>query len=148
MGSITSLRSAPQHTALTKMYKDVGWDAPRQHGFCRRVIGHEQPRTRGDAQKLYQALHAMLLRLVRPYRPQLRVLVNTLAANRADLSEWERQFVADQQRRLSQHKPVTVQMIKKTRQIAHVRGVDCGFPSFRELAKADDARRARRREHT
>ncbi|MDK2902461.1 MAG: hypothetical protein PWQ93_380 [Clostridiales bacterium] len=52
-----------QFKLITHMYQDMGWyDSRRQIGFNKRMTGYAWPQTRSDANKIIEALKAMLRR--------------------------------------------------------------------------------------
>ena len=49
---------------IQSLYEQLGWPEPeRQRGFCQRVIKKPWPQTRGEANKIFEGLKAILARL-------------------------------------------------------------------------------------
>jgi len=63
-----------QQAVLEHLYKDAGINNPK--GFCERVIKKPWPQTRADANKLYQALEAMIVRKIS--RDEVQTILWTL----------------------------------------------------------------------
>lgn len=58
-----ALISKQQIKLIEHMYQDMGWyDRRRQIGFNKRITGYAWPQTRADANKVIEALKAMLAR--------------------------------------------------------------------------------------
>lgn len=125
---------------IGKLSKDLGWDTARQKGFNKRVCGREVPLTTIDGSKIMQGQQAMLMSRVRPHYAAFTGLVSRLRDGADVLTPWERRFLKDIVRKLG-GRSITPRLIKKVREIAHKHDIECGFPSFRELAKAADLRR-------
>jgi len=145
MGTTATIRSGAQLTALKKLYADLGWNEKRQKGMNLRVIKKDTPLTDKDAQKVYQALDRYLMHRVQPHYIAFTQLVYAMESEGHLLTEWERGFVADVSRRIRSSMKVTVKMVKKIREIAHVRDFELTFPNFREISEAADAQRREKR---
>jgi len=119
--------------AIQALYADLRWNKDRQIGFNKRTCGQPWPQTTKEANKIYVGLEQMLIRLMRPHWAAFRTLVDLLCEMAYDLPDWDRGFVLDIRRKLQEQRFISPRMIKKVREVAHRRGVDCGFPPFREL---------------
>ncbi|MBE3574560.1 MAG: regulatory protein GemA [Firmicutes bacterium] len=66
------LPSAAQMKYIEHLYENLGWyESRRRVGFNRRVVGHPWPQTREEANKVTEALKAMIARgYSRPGREQ------------------------------------------------------------------------------
>lgn len=67
----SALVTPAQQKRIRDLYAAIAWDEPRQRGFNRRVCGKPWPQTRSDANKIVEALKAMMARgySVRKPRP-------------------------------------------------------------------------------
>jgi len=126
---------------VAALYKDLGWNAAQQAGFNRRTCGKDQPETQIDGNKVYHGLEEMLKRLLRPHYGAFKALVAALMAEqrRGGMTAWEVSFVKNIYGKMDSPATVSPQMVKKVREIAHKLGIECGFPSLRELAAVYNA---------
>lgn len=88
-----------QQRVLDHMYKDAGISVPQ--AFNQRTIKKPWPQTRGEANKIYQALEAMIVRRIS--RTEVETLLATLQSVEWSwrLTKWERDFIADLNRQLT-----------------------------------------------
>jgi len=142
MSNVERFISDEQRKLIAKLYKDLGWtEEARQKGFNRRIIGRELPLTNKQGNKIVQALRAMLMARVQPHYRAVIALVDTLYTGSAELAPWERTFIRDIHRKVQRGVTLSPRIINKVREVAHHHDVDCGFPSFRDLAVQAEERK-------
>lgn len=125
---------------ITRRYRWLRWDEARQRGLNRRVIKKDTPDTNAERAKIYAAQRGMILRMMLPYKTAIARLIHGLYGGRYEMSQGDRVRIEKIHRAINQGE-LTPEHINTARQIAHKQDVDCGFPTFREVADAQSAAR-------
>jgi hypothetical protein len=88
-----------QQRTLDHMYKDAGVSVPQ--AFNQRIVKKAWAQTRGEANKIYQALEAMIIRKID--RTEVETILATLRSVEFKwrLTPWEKSFVEDLNRQIT-----------------------------------------------
>lgn len=116
---LADLITPDQQRVLQHLYEDAGIVSPQ--GFNRRVVKKPWPQTVGDAIKLYQALEQMILAKYRP--DELLGMIGRVKPRWEQLENWEREFLVDVGRQITQEAPLSAHKVSK---IIEIHGKVCG----------------------
>lgn len=146
---MTTLITTAQKRSIDSLRNDLGWNVARLQGFCQRTIKHDAPRTTREANTIYQGLEAILKRRINPFYTAFTALVVTLLADMQQhgYSKWDTNFLRDMKKKLDSPARISPKMVKKVREIAHRHQIECGFPSFKDLAQTADAQHTHKEDH-